>query len=154
MKNNISIINGNLLEADADIICHQVNCKGVMGRGLAKQIKDAYPQVYASYKETCKTNNFSQKLLGAVDFVKVDKYLVASCFGQFAYGTKTRQTNYNALGCCFDVIKEVAEDDGLTTIAIPYNIGCGLAGGEWSVVERLIDEIFGDTNLIIKIYKL
>lgn len=35
------------------IICHQVNCKGVMGGGLAKQIRDVYPNVYYIYKRKC-----------------------------------------------------------------------------------------------------
>lgn len=35
----IKIIQGDLLEAKENIIAHQVNCKGVMGSGVAKQIK-------------------------------------------------------------------------------------------------------------------
>lgn len=35
----IKTIEGNILDAEEDIICHQVNCKGVMGAGLAKQSK-------------------------------------------------------------------------------------------------------------------
>ena len=31
---------GNLLESTEDFIAHQVNCKGVMGAGVAKQIKN------------------------------------------------------------------------------------------------------------------
>ena len=32
-------VKGNLLEADVDVIMHQVNCKGVMGAGVARQIR-------------------------------------------------------------------------------------------------------------------
>lgn len=31
---------GDILHTEADVICHQVNCKGVMGAGLAKQIRN------------------------------------------------------------------------------------------------------------------
>ncbi|WP_223260709.1 hypothetical protein [Bacillus sp. LNXM65] len=41
----IKTVDGNILEASEDIICHQVNCKGVMGAGLAKQIKSKYPNI-------------------------------------------------------------------------------------------------------------
>ncbi|WP_411668007.1 hypothetical protein [Bacillus subtilis] len=38
----IKIIQGDLLEAKENIIAHQVNCKGVMGSGIALQIKKKY----------------------------------------------------------------------------------------------------------------
>lgn len=39
----IKIINDNILNSTENIICHQVNCKGIMESGLAKQIKYRYP---------------------------------------------------------------------------------------------------------------
>ncbi|MDM5320060.1 hypothetical protein QUF57_08725 [Bacillus pumilus] len=47
----IKKVDGNILETSEDIICHQVNCKGVMGAGLAKQIKSKYLNVYKEYKQ-------------------------------------------------------------------------------------------------------
>lgn len=42
---------GDLLKQDkVDIICHQTNCKGVMGAGIAFQIKRTYPEVFKSTK--------------------------------------------------------------------------------------------------------
>ena len=38
-------VKGNLLDKQWDIFCHQVNCKGVMGSGIAKQIAEKYPEV-------------------------------------------------------------------------------------------------------------
>ena len=53
----VSHINGDLLkvqkELNLDVICHQVNCQGVMGSGIAKQIRDTYPIVYDNYKKKC-----------------------------------------------------------------------------------------------------
>ena len=36
----ITIVNGDLFHARDGVICHQVNCKGVMGRGVAKTFKE------------------------------------------------------------------------------------------------------------------
>ena len=36
----IKIIDGDLLNSEADIICHQVNCQGKMNSGVAKQIRE------------------------------------------------------------------------------------------------------------------
>lgn len=41
----IEIIEGNILDYKEDIIVQQVNCRGVMGSGLAKQIMNKYPSV-------------------------------------------------------------------------------------------------------------
>jgi len=46
--------NGNLLDAPELMKVHQVNCKGVMGGGIAKQIKERYPLVYKTYLNLCK----------------------------------------------------------------------------------------------------
>lgn len=51
----INYIDGNMLEFDADILCHQVNCKGVMGGGVAKQIREKLltAQQFESYRSLC-----------------------------------------------------------------------------------------------------
>ena len=51
---SITWIVGNILDAKADAILHQTNCKGVMGAGLALQIRNKYPDVYAKYRILCK----------------------------------------------------------------------------------------------------
>ena len=47
-------VNGDILIPETRgrkvIVCHQVNCKGVMGAGLAKQIRDTCPGVFDSYR--------------------------------------------------------------------------------------------------------
>ena len=50
----ISYYHEDIFTADETFICHQVNCKGVMGAGLAKQIADKYPLVKERYLEMCK----------------------------------------------------------------------------------------------------
>ena len=44
-----NIIDGNLLDSDATVICHQVNCQGKMNSGVAKAIRNKYPRVYEEY---------------------------------------------------------------------------------------------------------
>ena len=45
----IKIFEGDLLESGANFICHQVNCQGVMGSGVAKQIKEQFPLTTQSH---------------------------------------------------------------------------------------------------------
>ena len=86
----ITFKQGNLLESNCDIICHQVNCKGVMGAGIAKQIKDKWSNVYIEYKDFVIINKYNRnKLLGCCYPVKVNAYqYVMNLFCQDNYGNK------------------------------------------------------------------
>lgn len=148
---NIIFLKGDVLKTTADIICHQVNCKSIMGAGLAKQIKTIYPKVYRQYADLCNQYNCSSQLLGTVDFCETDNYIIANCFGQWGISRTVRQTDYDALKKCFKTVKNYTEENNLKCIAMPYNIGCGLAGGDWNTVLNIIIDVFKNTNLTIKI---
>ncbi len=49
-ENHDEIIEGNLFDTDAKFICHQVNCMGKMGSGVALQVRQRFPHVYEEYK--------------------------------------------------------------------------------------------------------
>ena len=61
----ITIKEGDLFRAPSGIICHQVNCKGNMGRGVAKIFKEKYPFAFSQYKDLCK-DRVPDELLGTV----------------------------------------------------------------------------------------
>lgn len=48
--------NGNIFESDAKAIINPVNTVGVMGKGLAYQFKQKYPNNFKNYEEKCKKN--------------------------------------------------------------------------------------------------
>lgn len=141
----IRIIEGDILQAQQDIIGHQVNCKGVMGAGLAKQIKMNYPNVFEEYKQLCKEQGMN--LLGTVQYVKTSKgKIFANIFGQANFGRGKRQTDYEALEEAFYSLRNKANETN-RSIALPYGIGCGLAGGDWDIVYRIIEKVFIGSKL-------
>ena len=147
----IEHIVGNLLDAHADVICHQVNCQGVMGAGIAKQIAQRYPDVKSAYLTYCKEHNNSYQLRGSVQIVIPDgaTYSVANIFGQNDYGRHDkRYTQYDALQIAFTNLNRMYNGQ---TIAFPYGFGCGLAGGSWQRVIRLITQCF--TDCTVRIYR-
>jgi O-acetyl-ADP-ribose deacetylase (regulator of RNase III) len=158
----IRIVEGDILQAKEDIIGHQVNCKGVMGAGLAAQIKKKYPNVYTSYinlikwaKEEYKRGySKTDNLLSSCQFVDTpDSKVIANIFGQYGYGRRSIQTDYEALRKGLWSIKEVVTYPYTKlynkTIALPYGIGCGLAGGDWKIVYNIIDEVFSDYDVTL-----
>jgi O-acetyl-ADP-ribose deacetylase (regulator of RNase III) len=147
----IKIIEGNILDAPEDIICQQVNCQGVMGSGLALQIIKKYPEVYPKYKEFCK--NYHWGLPGSTCFIKVKDHVIANLFGQYDYGrSKKVYTNYIYLESSMVLTDTYAKMNNFS-VAIPYEIGCGLANGDWKIVREMIDRVFGNYDNVA-IYKL
>jgi O-acetyl-ADP-ribose deacetylase (regulator of RNase III) len=147
----IKIVEGNILNAIEDVRCQQVNCQGVMGAGLALQVKNKYLEVYNEYIKTCKQTS-PQKLLGSVQYIEChDGYIFANLFGQLNYGKGQQYTLYSALKNCLEYVHDRAKKYE-ETVAIPYGIGCGLAGGDWEIVYKMIESIFSDYE--VTIYKL
>lgn len=144
----IKLIDGDLLESKCTVIAHQVNCKGVMGSGVAKQIRKKYPEVYVAYNNFCAQNKDSD-MLGRVQMVKTkDGRLVANIFGQKSYGSDGKKyTDINALRQCFNILHGHALCNDIRTIAMPYKIGCGLGGGNWEEVLEMIYAIFEDIDV-------
>ena len=152
----------DILRSGANIICHQVNCKGVMGSGVAKQIREQFPNVYDIYKQKC-TASRPHKLLGVSQFVpvvtdKTPNFLgVFNLFGQKDYGYDGKQyTDYQALRTAFTTMKSCIDtlstvSDKRFSVAIPYKIGCGRGGGDWDVVLDIIYEVFNDSRYDILI---
>ena len=138
-------VEGDLLDIDEGLICHQVNICGVFNAGLAKQIRDKYPIVFECYNKRYKSNLWT---LGDVQAVKVtDTLTVANIAAQATYGRSGLHTNYDALK---QGIKKIA-DKFKGQIYIPEKIGCGLAGGDWEIVFDMIEKELPQAIIIRKI---
>lgn len=145
----IKVVKGNLLYAPVDVIGHQVNCKGVMGAGIAKQLRNKYPRLFNEYKKYLATH---PRPLGTVSYHAVNgKPIVANIFGQDGYGRRGRHTDYKALENALWDVAIKSYDNGLV-VGLPYGIGCGLAGGSWDIVYKIIQDIFTEVDCYL--YKL
>lgn len=132
----MQVIKGNLLAIECGIIAHQVNCRGTMGAGLAKSLRSKYPVCFESYSKYCKANLFK---LGMVQFCKVNPNLfICNLAGQDGYGTSKRQTCYDALAVCLGKLHAKSLELNLVPY-LPFKLGCGLAGGNWATVSKLIE---------------
>ena len=149
----IKHIKCNIFESDADVILHQVNCQGVMGSGVARQMREKYPRVFARYKEFCdKYVDDKSFLLGLAQCVNIgDNRYAVNLFAQenFGYDGKC-YTNYKALQKCLESVRNYTFFEG-KTIAIPYLMGCYRGGGNWDVVYQMIEDIFGNSNMDVLI---
>ena len=148
---SVKIINGDLLRAKEDIICHQVNCRGFMGSGVASAIKHKWPEVYECYREHCLCNKPGD-LLGTVQFTVTNGFInVANLFAQETCGSSgQRYTSYDAFYECLENIRDRIHPS--KSLAFPYRIGSDRGGASWDVIYAMICDVLGDRE--VTIYRL
>lgn len=160
---SLTRIRGDILTPNKEnhgvLVCHQVNCKGVMGAGLAKQIRERHPSVYRAYKEKCELiQNGVMEGLGNVQYCSVIPdagYIVVNVFGQDSYGRNRQYTDYDALRKALEKVSESVRDvfRGYV-VRIPFLMGCGMAGGDWNEVSKIIEETLVDKGINVEIWSL
>ena len=107
---------------------------------MALQIRNKFPQVYEDYIAEL---HEGQLFLGNTIITEVDavnQLYVASLCGQYKYGRKGLFTDYDAFEASLRKVKVYNDRIGELPVYIPYFIGCGLAGGDWNIISRIIDE--------------
>ena len=142
-------VRGDLFKTDCDIIAHGVNCRGAFGSGVAARMAKVYPKARSQYFMKHESAGWT---LGDVQFVPVYNHsFVANCATQDGYMPRdVLHADYDALRTCMVKVKEFAKL-GNWTVAAP-RIGAGLAGGDWSIIEAIIADVFNDYD--IKVYTL
>ena len=146
---------GDLMKAKENVIAHQVNCKGVMGAGIAKLIRHQFltASQYKQYQEICKS--FGEELLGKCYLMRIagNKRYVANLWGENEPTGIRQDTDYGALKNALKELELTVSQNNLT-VALPSYLGCGLAGGDWQVVYGMIQEVFCHSSVPVTIYYL
>lgn len=146
--------NVNIIESQCEVIIHNANCFHTMNSGVAKAIRAKWPNVYDADVDNSVRGD--EKKLGSYTMARIkDEHVkyVLNVYMQFKYGTDERRLNYEAAYNGFVAVKEFCETMGINSLAIPSHIGCGLAGGNWNIVETMIKEVFKDATFSVAICK-
>lgn len=144
----MTTIKGDLLDITEGIICHQVNCQHVAGAGLALQIRSKWYDWFCNFKA-------HQAYLGKCWIWRVRDYnlYIVSLYAQDRIGRNGLQTNYVAFENTLISLKDKLEQSSLKDFKLyfPFGIGCGLAGGDWSIIESMIERYFPEAILVKKV---
>ncbi len=140
-------------QGEVDIIAHQCNCFCNMGKGIAPQIKQAFPQAYEADLATVKGDRtklgtFSRGIYPRS--IIEGTVTVYNLYGQYDYRGGNRNTDYTALKQSLEAMREQLLSDGLygVSIGIPL-LGCGLGGGDWNVVSQIVDDVLEGFDVIL-----
>lgn len=146
---------------DLDIIAHQANCMCTMGSGIAKLIREKFPEAYAA---DCKTIQGDLTKLGTYSHALVNDndLMIVNLYGQGNFTNRKigkRDTRYDALHDSLELLRnnlhQEIPDGQKIVLGIPDGIGCKLGGGNWEVVRIMIDIIFrNSTKIDVVICKL
>lgn len=134
---------GNLFDTTADIIAHGVNCKGVMGAGIAKTFRAAYPDMYYAYKGLCNEGKLNPGDYFAWYDTSSEKMVVnlASQNNPGPNASYEWLTNsVLSFATALDANAYIYGERYGRTIAIP-EIGCGIGGLEWPIVELILEAV-------------
>jgi O-acetyl-ADP-ribose deacetylase (regulator of RNase III) len=126
---------GNILDADAEALVNTVNCVGVMGRGIALQFKDAFPENYRAYKAACARHEVQPGRMFVYDSGRLTspRYIIN-------FPTKRHwrgKSRVEDIGAGLRALVEEVRNRRIRSIAIPP-LGSGLGGLEWTEVRTLI----------------
>ena len=137
--------------SDKRLIVHICNDIGGWGKGFVLAISKKWSEPEQQYREWFKSQNDFQ--LGEVQFVKVDEQIfVANMIGQ----NKIKRTDgqipirYNAVEECLNKVAKFANEN-MFSVHMP-RIGCGLAGGEWNEIEKIINRTLIEGNIEVTVY--
>lgn len=131
------------MQGKFDVIVHGCNCFNTMGAGIARQIAIECPEAtiidnYTKRGDKSKLGTFTE-----AEVVRNGiKFTVVNAYTQYGCHYSKINVDYDAIKNCFIKIKEKYSGK---RIGYPL-IGCGLAGGDWNVVSKIIDGILTEED--------
>ena len=140
-KGNMKTVTGDLIamaqEGKFDVIVHGCNCFCTMGAGIARSVKQNFPEAFEVDKQTVKGDKSKLGTLTSADILIKDgmTVTVVNAYTQYDFWSK-KPINYKAVR---DVFKLISEMYAGLQIGYP-KIGAGLAGGDWNKIASIIDE--------------
>lgn len=147
----IQFIEGNLLESKAEALVNTVNTVGVMGKGIALQFKNQYPDNYKLYVKACKEEEIK---IGKL-FVTEDSSLLGGRKIIINFPTKTdwrKPSEYSYIESGLKELARLITENKIQSIAIPP-LGAGNGGLDWHLVKNMIQQYLSGLKCDIQIYE-
>jgi O-acetyl-ADP-ribose deacetylase (regulator of RNase III) len=154
---NIIYKQGDMFKGPERWLLHGCNAQGVMGSGVAKRVKELYPEAFLAYLAMAQSGQM--KLGGLSWSSEVGGRVMFNGITQEFYGRDGKQyVSYEAIGDVIERLNHCAQysDDYLTPrrvlhVAMP-KIGAGLGGGDWDIIAEIIEQ--GSTHFQPVVYTL
>jgi O-acetyl-ADP-ribose deacetylase (regulator of RNase III) len=132
---------GNLLQADAEALVNTVNCDGFMGKGIALQFKQAWPENFDAYAKACRAKEVrpGQMFIWETGRMVNPRYIVNFPTKRHWRGKALIEDIQSGLRALIADARRL----GIRSIAVPP-LGCGNGGLDWQDVRPLIESAFAE----------
>ncbi|MBN2325884.1 MAG: macro domain-containing protein [Candidatus Omnitrophica bacterium] len=136
---------GDIFSEEVQALVNTVNCVGVMGRGIALQFKNAFPENYKEYVKACKREELQpgRMFVHETGELTFPQYIINFPTKRHWRGKSRMEDIESGLKA---LVQEIRRRD-IQSIAIPP-LGCGLGGLPWAEVRRRIEDAFTELNSI------
>ncbi|MBR5581229.1 MAG: macro domain-containing protein [Treponema sp.] len=142
----ISFKEGDIFDSPAQCLVNTVNCEGFMGKGIAYQFKEKFPENNRNYVFACKTKSLT---VGNVLFFSEKGKIIAN----FPTKDKWREkSQYSYIKEGLENLARGIESRNIASIAIPP-LGCGNGGLDWNIVKKMITSQFQDLSVDVTIFE-
>jgi O-acetyl-ADP-ribose deacetylase (regulator of RNase III) len=142
---------GDVLGADAEALVNTVNCVGIMGRGIALQFKNDFPENFKAYAAACKREEVQpgRMLVFETGTLTNPKFIINFPTKRHWRGKSRIEDIESGLEALVEVIRSRA----IRSIAIPP-LGSGLGGLNWADVRPRIEAALrGIENLDVIVFE-
>lgn len=123
---------GDIFSVQQQAVAHGVNLKGVMGSGIAKTVRERYPEVDEAYRKAAKSGELEAG--GCLPVVSHDGTLILNLATQIKTGSNA---SLELIEKSLPLMYDFLEENGYTEVALPQ-IGSGIGGLNWGRVRNLI----------------
>lgn len=147
----IHYVKGNLLESEAEALVNTVNTVGVMGKGIALQFKEAYPENFRVYYNACRKKELH---IGEVLVVE-DSNLTSGSKIIVNFPTKTHwryPSEYSYIERGLESLRREIEARHIKSIAIPP-LGSHNGGLDWLRVKQMVEQALADVDCDVYLYE-
>jgi O-acetyl-ADP-ribose deacetylase (regulator of RNase III) len=127
---------GDILTANVEALVNTVNCVGVMGRGIALQFRNAFPENFKAYKAVCDRGEFRPGKLFIHEQTQLTNPRYIINFPTKKHWKGKSRIDYIDAG--LQALVQEIQQLGIRSIAIPP-LGCGLGGLQWADVRPRIE---------------
>lgn len=138
-------LKGDLLSSPAQVQVNTVNVVGVMGKGIALQFKNKYPEMFEAYQKICEKNLLD---VGKLYLWKsAEKWILM-------FPTKKHWRNPSKIEYIESGLKKFVENYerlGIESIAFP-KLGCGNGNLDWNVVRPIMEKYLKPLPITVYIY--
>ncbi len=142
----MKILVGDILQSDAQTLINTVNCVGIMGKGIALEFKNRFPEMYQDYLERCKRGEVKPGV----------PYLYRSLLPPQVINFPTKD-HWKSVSKLSDIERGLAyllahyKEWGVQSLAIPP-LGCGNGQLEWRAVGPLIYRFATKMDIPVEMY--